>query len=101
MGSLLIEQVVLDQRLRTAVRTSKVSPVVPRHTLAVSTAVSGVFTGATTVGTATLRQADNFSVRFAITSWLAQGLYIEPAVSFGLAGPGDSFAFGVTIPYSF
>jgi excisionase family DNA binding protein len=70
-------------------------------TLAISTAVSGLFTGATTIGTTTLRQADTFSLRFAITSWLAQGLYIEPSVSFGLAGPGDSFAFGVTIPYSF
>ncbi|HET9360818.1 MAG TPA: helix-turn-helix domain-containing protein [Vicinamibacterales bacterium] len=70
-------------------------------TLAFSTAVSGLFTGATTVGTTTLKQADAFSLRFALTSWLARGLYIEPSVSFGLAGPGDSFAFGVTIPYSF
>ena len=39
--------------------------------------------------------------RFALTSWLAEGLYIEPSVSFGLSGPEDSFAFGVTIPYAF
>jgi hypothetical protein len=28
-------------------------------------------------------------------------LYIEPTVSFGLNGPGDSFALGVTLPYTF
>ena len=32
---------------------------------------------------------------------LAEGLYVEPSVSFGLGGPGNSFAFGVTVPYSF
>ena len=36
-----------------------------------------------------------------ITSWLAKGLYIEPSVSLGLTGPGNSVAFGVTVPYTF
>ena len=70
-------------------------------TLAISTAVSGLFAGATTFDNATLRQPDSFSARFALTSWLAEGLYIEPSVSFGLSGPHNSFVFGVTIPYSF
>ncbi len=40
-------------------------------------------------------------MQFGLTSWLAKGLYIEPTVSFGLNGPGDSFALGVTVPYTF
>ena len=70
-------------------------------TLTLSTSVSGVFSGATRFDNAALRQQDSFSLAFGLTSWLAKGLYIEPSVSFGLNGPGDSFAFGVTVPYSF
>ena len=70
-------------------------------TLTISTSVSGLFTGATEFDNARLRRQDNFSLQFALTSWLAEGLYIEPSVSFGLNGPGDSFAFGVTVPYTF
>lgn len=70
-------------------------------TLAISTAVSSVFAGAATVDSAALRQSDTFSLRFALTSSLAKGLYIEPSVSVGLSGPGHRFALGVTIPYSF
>ncbi len=70
-------------------------------TIAISMAVSGVFTGSVTLDDATLRQPSRFSVRFGLTSWLGKGLYIEPSVSFGLAGPGESFAFGVTLPYAF
>ena len=50
---------------------------------------------------ATLRSQELFSLNFGLTSWLAKGLYIEPTVSFGLNGPGDSFALGVTLPYTF
>ncbi len=70
-------------------------------TLTISASVSGLFTGATSFDNAELRQRDNFSLQFGLTSWLAKGLYIEPSVSFGLDGPGDSFAFGVLVPYSF
>ncbi len=70
-------------------------------TLTISTSVSGLFTGATSFDNAELRQRDNFSLQFGLTSWLAKGLYIEPSVSFGLDGPGDSFAFGVLVPYNF
>ncbi len=70
-------------------------------TLAISSAVSGLFNGATTFNNVTSRQIDFFSLRFALTSLLTEGLYFEPSVTFGLGGPGDSFALGVTIPYSF
>jgi excisionase family DNA binding protein len=70
-------------------------------TLAISAAISGVFAGATSLDNAKLRRPGSFGARLGLTSWLAKGLYIEPSVSFGLTGPGDSFAFGVTMPYSF
>ncbi len=70
-------------------------------TLTISTAVSGLFTGETTFDNAILRPRDEFSLQFGLTSWLAEGLYIEPTVSIGLNGPGDSFAVGVTVPYTF
>ena len=53
-----------------------------------------MFTSATRFDNAELRQQDRFSLQFGLTSWLAKGLYIEPSVSFGLSGPGDSYAFG-------
>jgi excisionase family DNA binding protein len=70
-------------------------------TLTISTSVSAVFSSATSFGNATLRQQDGYSVSFALTSWLAKGLYIEPTVSIGLSGPGNSAAFGITLPYTF
>ena len=70
-------------------------------TLTISTAVSGLFTGASDFDNAKLRQRETFSLQFGLTSYLAKGLYIEPTVSFGLNGPGNSFAFGVSLPYSF
>jgi excisionase family DNA binding protein len=70
-------------------------------TLAISTAVSGVFTSAGLVDRSTSRRGNVYSLRFALTSWLAEGLYIEPSVSFGLSGSNESVAMGVTIPYAF
>ncbi len=70
-------------------------------TLTLSTSVSGLFTGETAFDNAILRDRNSFSLQFALTSWLAKGLYIEPSVSFGLNGPGNSFAFGVSLPYTF
>jgi len=69
--------------------------------VAISMAVSGLFAGTTTVDNATLRSSALISGRFGLTMSLAEGLYIEPSVSFGLSGPGTSFAFGVTMPYRF
>ncbi len=70
-------------------------------TLTLSMSLSGVFTGAAHFSSAELRQRDSYSMQFGLTSWLAKGLYIEPSVSFGLGGPSDSFAFGITVPYTF
>jgi hypothetical protein len=69
-------------------------------TLALSMSVSGTFTGATRFDNALLRQQDSYGLRFGLTSWLARGVYIEPSVSFSLGGPDDSFAFGITVPYT-
>ncbi len=66
-------------------------------TLSLSTSISGVFTGATAFTNAELRQQDSYSLGFGLTSWLARGLYIEPSVSFRLGGPGDNFAFGISL----
>jgi hypothetical protein len=70
-------------------------------TLTISTAVSGVFADATSFDNATLLQQEGYSLQLGLTSYLAPGLYIEPSVSFGLSGPGNSVAFGVTLPYTF
>ncbi len=70
-------------------------------TLTISTAVSGLFTGATSFDSAELRQSERFSLQFGLTSLLTKNLYIEPTVSIGLNGPGNSFAIGVTLPYTF
>ena len=70
-------------------------------TLTLSTSLSGVFLGETDFDNTTLRQRELFSLRFGLTSWLVKGVYIEPTVSFGLNDPGDSFALGVTVPYTF
>jgi excisionase family DNA binding protein len=70
-------------------------------TLAISMAVSGAFTGKVRLDDTRVRSLERFSARFGLTSWLGKGLYIEPSVSFGLSGPGEGFAFGVSLPYTF
>lgn len=70
-------------------------------TLAISMAVSGVFSGRMRLDETTAREVRRFSARFGLTSWLGKGLYIEPSVSFGLSGPGEGFAFGISLPYTF
>jgi hypothetical protein len=69
-------------------------------TLALSMAVSGFFTAATEFDGIELRQQDGYALRFGLNSWLARGVYIEPSVTFNLGGPDDSFAFGITVPYT-
>jgi hypothetical protein len=69
--------------------------------LAISTAAAGSFTRNATVVGINVRRAEIFSIRFAVTSSVAKGLYIEPSVTIGLSGPGQSFTMGVTVPYSF
>lgn len=70
-------------------------------TVAISMAVSGLFTRPTGPDGTRSQQPSVYSARFGLTSWLAEGLYIEPSISFGLNGPGDTFAFGVTLPFAF
>ena len=70
-------------------------------TLAISTVGTGVFVRSGLINGVERGKAETFSLRFALTSSLAKGLYIEPSVSVGLSGPGQSFAMGVTVPYSF
>jgi len=69
--------------------------------LAISTAATALFSRVRTFEDTDSRRVDTFGLRFALTSSLAKGLYIEPSVSLGLSGPARSFAFGVTLPYSF
>jgi excisionase family DNA binding protein len=69
-------------------------------TLALSMSISGAFTAATRSAGNELRQQDSYALRFGLTSWLVGGVYIEPSVSFNLGGPDDSFAFGLTVPYT-
>ena len=69
--------------------------------LAISTAAAGAFTRNATVIGVNAGRSEIFSIRFALTSALAKGLYIEPSVTIGLSGPGQSFTMGVTLPYSF
>ena len=69
--------------------------------LAISTAASAQLSRARLFDAPDSRRVDTFALRFALTSSLAKGLYIEPSVTLGLSGPARSFAFGVTLPYSF
>jgi len=69
--------------------------------VAISTAASGAFTRAAFTEDVNTGRAETFSLRFALTSALARSLYIEPSVTMGLSGPGQSFTMGVTVPYSF
>jgi hypothetical protein len=61
----------------------------------------GLFTGKTIVDGVAAQQPSVFIARFGLTASLAEGLYVEPSISFGLSGPGGSLAFGVTMPYAF
>lgn len=70
-------------------------------TIAISTAASGVFTRAAVFENIPSGQSESFSLRFALTSALTGGLYIEPSVTVGLSGPGQSFTMGVTMPLAF
>jgi hypothetical protein len=70
-------------------------------TIAISTAAAGVFTRASVFENVPSGQSESFSLRFALTSALARGFYIEPSVTVGLSGPGQSFTMGVALPLAF
>ena len=69
--------------------------------VAISTAASGAFTRAAFNQDVKTGRTETFSLRFALTAALAKRLYVEPSVTLGLSGPGQSFTFGVTLPFSF
>jgi excisionase family DNA binding protein len=66
-------------------------------TLSVSGSVSAVFTAAVTSPSASLRRQESYSVGFGLTSRVSRAIYLEPAVSLGLGGPADGFAFGLSV----
>ena len=71
--------------------------------IAISTSVLGLFTNKTTFDDEdlpTLDSVERFSLRFSLTALLAEGLYIEPSVSFALNGP-NRVTVGFTLPYTF
>ena len=71
--------------------------------IAISTSVLGLFTNKTTFkdeDLPTLDSVERFSLRLSLTALLAQGLYIEPSVSFALNGP-KRVTLGFTLPYTF
>ena len=72
-------------------------------TITLSSAVSGLFLSETEFDNVTFRRQNLFSLQFGLTSWLAEGLYIEPSVSFGLNNglAGNSFVIGATLAYTF
>jgi hypothetical protein len=70
-------------------------------TVAISTAASGVFTRASVFEDRPSGATETFGLRFALTSAMARGFYIEPSVTVGLSGPGQSFTMGVTMPFAF
>jgi len=43
---------------------------------------------------------EQFFLQFGLTSWLREGLFIEPTVSFALNGP-PSVTLGVSLPFTF
>ena len=88
-------------RTENAVDVSMGYGIALNDTIAISMSVAGAFTGTSVLDNVRFRQPSAFGARFALTSWLARGLYIEPSVGFGLSGPGRSFTFGVTLPYAF
>lgn len=69
--------------------------------LSISASLSGAFSGRTRFNNGILRRQDAYSLTFGLTSWLTEGLYLEPTVGIGLNGPADNFTFGVTVPYTF
>lgn len=66
-----------------------------------SASVIGTFNPDTEFDDFTLESDQTFDLRFALTSLLREGLFIEPSVSIGLNGPDSRFAFGLSIPYLF
>jgi excisionase family DNA binding protein len=65
--------------------------------------VGGAVTGSFEIGGngSTGSSGQNYALRFNVTWLLTEAIFLEPSVSFGLNGPGDSVAFGLSMPFSF
>lgn len=80
-------------------------------TLTLNTSVTGFFTRRTEFETVippstepiegVLSSQEQISLQLGFTSLLAENLYVEPTVSFGLTGTESSAVVGLTIPYTF
>jgi excisionase family DNA binding protein len=66
-------------------------------TLSLSASLSAISTGRTEFENVTLRRQEAYSVGFGLTSRVSSRIYLEPALSFGLGGPADGFAFGLSV----
>ena len=67
--------------------------------LALSTAVSGLFSRRTEFDAVQLRGREEFSLRLGLTRRAGEGRYIEPSVTFGLSGGRSFVTFGLSLPY--
>lgn len=71
-------------------------------TLTLSTSIAGVFSAQTRFSNGLVLPAqERYSLRFALTAFLTDGLFIEPSVSFGLNGNSSDVTFGLNLPYTF
>ena len=60
-----------------------------------------MFNARTKLAGLVLPSDENYDLRFALTSLLAENLYLEPSVAFRLNGPGDAGTFGLSLPCTF
>lgn len=71
-------------------------------TLTLSTRLSAVFTSRSRLrNNFTLASRELYNLEFALTSFLTEGLYIEPSVGFGLNDDAPDLTIGLNLPYTF
>lgn len=71
-------------------------------TLLLSTSLSALFLSRTLARDGlSLPSRELYSLRFSVTSLLADGLYVEPFVTFALNGTGSNLSLGLNLPYTF
>jgi hypothetical protein len=69
--------------------------------LSFSTALTATFSSDVEAAGRTIERDEEYDLRFALTGLLAEALYVEPSIAFGLDGPDDRVRFGLSLPYSF
>jgi len=71
-------------------------------TLTLSTRLSAVFSSRSRLrNNFTLASREIYNLEFALTSFLTEGLYIEPSVGFGLNDDAPDLTIGLNLPYTF